>query len=107
MPQGEQQPITLADVRHVARLARLSLSDEQLAQLLPQLESILGYVQQIRSANVEGIEPMSHVAQLSNVLREDVAGPGLAVEAVLANAPATDPPFFKVPKVIADEDSAG
>jgi aspartyl-tRNA(Asn)/glutamyl-tRNA(Gln) amidotransferase subunit C len=58
--------------------------------------------------NVEGVEPMAHAAPLHNVLRDDVAEPGLPRDAALRNAPETDGPFFKVPKVIGgDEDSAG
>jgi aspartyl-tRNA(Asn)/glutamyl-tRNA(Gln) amidotransferase subunit C len=100
--------ISLDDIRHVAKLSRLALSDQQLASLAPQLEAILGYVRQIQGVDVSGVEPMSHVAPVSNVLREDVAEPGLPLDKVLGNAPDTDPPFFKVPKVIGgDEDSAG
>ena len=69
-------------------------------KLTGQLESILGYVDQIKQANVEGIEPMAHAFPLKNVLRQDVAQPGLSVEKTLQNAPETDGPFFKVPKVI-------
>jgi aspartyl-tRNA(Asn)/glutamyl-tRNA(Gln) amidotransferase subunit C len=95
-------------VRHVARLARLQLDDAHVTKYTTQLESILGYVAKIDEVNVEGVEPMAHAAALHNVLRDDVAEPGLPREAVLRNAPETDGPFFKVPKVIGgDEDSAG
>jgi aspartyl-tRNA(Asn)/glutamyl-tRNA(Gln) amidotransferase subunit C len=104
----EQKKLSLQDVQHVAKLARLALDEQRLVQLTPQLESILHYVDKIRQANVTGVEPMAHALPLSNVLREDVAEPSLPIEAVLRNAPETDGRFFKVPKVIGgDEDSAG
>ena len=103
-----RQKISLDQVRHVAKLARLALDEEELRKLAPQLESILEYVAKIAEVDVSGVEPMAHVLPLKNVLRDDVAKPGLPLEEVLKNAPATDGPFFKVPKVIGgDEDSAG
>ena len=103
-----EDTITLDQVRHVAMLSRLALSDEQIAKLAPQLESILQYVAQIGEVDTSGVEPMPHAVPLQNVLREDVVRPSLPLEKVLQNAPATDGPFFQVPKVIGgDEDSAG
>jgi aspartyl-tRNA(Asn)/glutamyl-tRNA(Gln) amidotransferase subunit C len=100
--------ITLDQVQHVAKLARLSLPPDRLSKLAGQLESILEYVDKIQKADVSGIEPMAHALPISNVFREDIVEPSLPVEKVLANAPDADPPFFKVPKVIGgDEDSAG
>lgn len=100
--------ITPAQVRHVAKLARLALDDAELARLGGQLEAILGYVAKIDEVDVSGVEPMAHAAQLTNVLREDAVEPPLPLEKVLQNAPETDGPFFKVPKVLGgDEDSAG
>jgi aspartyl-tRNA(Asn)/glutamyl-tRNA(Gln) amidotransferase subunit C len=98
-----------ADVRHVARLARLAIDEGQLHRYSDQLRSILGYVQRIGEVNVTGVEPMAHPLPVQNVLREDVAGSALPLEQVLRNAPDVDSPFFKVPKVIGgtDEDSAG
>lgn len=95
------------DVRHIATLARLDLPDDRLALFSTQLGSILGYVQRIMSVNVDGVEPMAHPMPVQNVFREDVAGPALPLEAVLQNAPETDGPFFKVPKVVGGDDSAG
>ena len=100
--------MSLDDVRHVAKLSRLALDEEKLRRLTPQLEAILGYVEKIAAVDVNGVEPMAHALPLSNVLREDVVEAPLAIEQVLRNAPETDGPFFKVPKVIGgDEDSAG
>ena len=97
-----------ADVRHVAKLARLALDDAKLGKLAAQLESILGYVDKIREPDVTGVEPMAHVLPVHNVFRDDTVGPALPLDKALQNAPDTDGPFFKVPKVIGgDEDSAG
>jgi aspartyl-tRNA(Asn)/glutamyl-tRNA(Gln) amidotransferase subunit C len=99
--------ISLDQVRHVAKLARLELTDDQIRKFTPQLESILQYVAKIAEVDVAGVEPMAHALPLHNVLREDVAEPGLPLDQVLQNAPDTDGPFFKVPKIIGgDEDSA-
>jgi len=103
-----EQKITLDQVKHVARLARLALSDEKLTRLAGQLENILEYVDKISEVDTAGVEPTAHAMALTNALREDVAEPALSVEQVLQNAPETDGPFFRVPKVIGgDEDSAG
>jgi aspartyl-tRNA(Asn)/glutamyl-tRNA(Gln) amidotransferase subunit C len=107
MPESEQK-ITAEQVRHVAKLARLALGEEELSRLTPQLESILEYVAKIGQLDVSQVEPMAHAVPITNVLREDVVEPALPLEQVLQNAPDTDGPFFKVPKVIGgDEDSAG
>ena len=79
-----------------------------LVRLTGQLESILGYIAKLSEVDTTGVEPMAHALPLHNVLREDVVEPSLPLEKVLQNAPETDGPFFKVPKVIGgDEDSAG
>lgn len=103
-----EQKITPEQVRHVAQLARLALSEEEVSRFGPQLESILEYVAKMDLLNVSDVEPMAHPLPLTNVLREDVVEASLPVEKVLQNAPETDGRFFKVPKVIGgDEDSAG
>ncbi len=102
------QKISLEQVRHVARLARLAISEDKLVRFAAQLEPILEYVAKIGQVDTTGVEPMAHALPIHNVLREDVARPGLSVEQVLQNAPDSDGPFFKVPKVIGgEEDSAG
>ena len=102
------QKITPEQVRHVAKLARLALDDSRLGKLADQLEAILKYVAKISEVDVTGVEPMAHALPIHNVFREDVVEPSLPLEKVLQNAPESDGPFFKVPKVIGgDEDSAG
>jgi len=87
-------------VKQVAMLARLRLEGKALTQLAAQLDEILEYVQQLQAVDTAGVEPTSHVLPLSNVLRKDEPRPSLAQEAVVALAPAAQPPFVKVPKVI-------
>ena len=100
--------ITIDDARHVARLARLALDEPHLQRLTGQLESILEYVNKLQEVNTAGVEPLAHALPLHNVFREDVVEPSLPLDKVLQNAPQTDGPFFKVPKVLgAEEDSAG
>lgn len=105
MPEVHLQ---LDQVRHVAKLARLALNEEELHRLGGQLESILQYVTTLEKLDVTHVQPMAHALPLHNVLREDAPGPTLPVEQVLQNAPEADGPFFSVPKVLgAEEDSAG
>ena len=108
-PSGApDKPVTPDLVRQVARLSRLTVDEAELPGLTAQIESILGYVAKVGQADVEGVEPMAHALPLHTVLREDVVRPSLSRDAALSNAPETDGPFFKVPKVIGgDEDSAG
>src|SRR5688500_4812733 len=102
-----EQKITLEEVRHVAKLARLAMDESKLRKISSQLESILEYVAKIGQVEMTGVEPMAHALPLHNVLREDVVDPSLPLDKVLQNAPDTDGPFFKVPKIIGGgEDSA-
>ncbi|MEQ9454579.1 MAG: Asp-tRNA(Asn)/Glu-tRNA(Gln) amidotransferase subunit GatC [Phycisphaeraceae bacterium] len=103
---SETSPISEEDVRQVAKLSRLSLSDEQVHTMTGQLGAILGYIQKLSELDVEGVEPLSHPLDLTNALREDVETPGLSNDQALANAPAADPPYFQVPKVLGDGSSA-
>lgn len=100
--------ITPEQVKEVAKLARLALNPDAIQLFSSQLEGILGYVDQLKKLETQGVEPMAHALPLANVLREDVVQEGLSLEQVLRNAPERDGAFFKVPKVIGgDEDSAG
>ena len=92
--------ISLDQVLHVAKLARLALREDQLTKLAPQLGAILQYVEQISKIDMKGVEPMAHALPLHNILREDIVEPSLPLEEVLKNAPETDGTFFEVPKVI-------
>lgn len=99
---NQAQPISEDDVRHVAKLARLTLTDEQVHHFTDQLGSILGYIAQLGELDVEGVEPLAHPLDLVNVLREDIAQPGDDRDAMLQNAPDRQDAYFKVPKVLGD-----
>jgi aspartyl-tRNA(Asn)/glutamyl-tRNA(Gln) amidotransferase subunit C len=108
MSAPQHQELTLDQVKHVAKLARLAIPPERLAMLTTQLGSILHYIEKINAVDMTGVEPMAHALPVKNVFRDDVPEPALPLEKVLQSAPETDGPFFKVPKVIGgDEDSAG
>ena len=90
------------EVLHVARLARLHLTEEELERMRAQLDAILAYVDKLRELDVEGVEPTSHAVPLVDVMRDDSLAPCLPQEAALANAPDRDGEFFRVPRIIED-----
>jgi aspartyl-tRNA(Asn)/glutamyl-tRNA(Gln) amidotransferase subunit C len=92
--------ITLAEVEHVARLARLDLSPDEKDRMRSQLDVILGYVEQLRRVDTAGVEPTAHVLPLVNVMRDDEVRPSYPVEAMLANAPQTEESQFRVPRIL-------
>lgn len=92
--------ITLAQVEHVARLARLDLGPEEKERMRGQLDAILGYVEQLRRVDTTGIEPTAHVLPLVNVFREDEVRPSYPAEAMLANAPEPEDEQFRVPRIL-------
>lgn len=96
------EPITEQDVRQVAKLSRLSLSDDQVHHFTRQFEAVLEYIGKLNELDIKGVEPMAHPMDITNALRDDVEQSGLPVDAALANAPARDGTFFKVPKVLGD-----
>ena len=85
------------EVLHVARLARLALTDEEVERLGAQLNAILEAVGKVSELDLEGVEPTAHPLDLVNVLAEDEPRPSLPVEEALANAPEREGEFFKVP----------
>ncbi|MCC7192559.1 MAG: Asp-tRNA(Asn)/Glu-tRNA(Gln) amidotransferase subunit GatC [Phycisphaeraceae bacterium] len=96
------EKLTDDQVRHVAKLSRLRLGEDEVSQMASRLSAVLDYVSKLNELNVDGVEPMAHAMELNNVLREDEPRAGLPNDAVLANAPEKTPPFFRVPKVIGD-----
>ena len=89
-----------ATVAKIASLARIRLSDAEVAAMVPELNNILGWVEQLREVDVTGIEPMTAVIPNPMRLRDDVVTDGRVRAKVLANAPAPEHGFFGVPKVI-------
>ena len=94
MPVNEEQ------VRHVAKLARLALSDAEIDTMVPELNNILGWVEQLGEENTDGVEPLTAVIDLKLRLRDDVVTEGDVRDKVLLNAPDAQHGFFAVPKVI-------
>jgi aspartyl-tRNA(Asn)/glutamyl-tRNA(Gln) amidotransferase subunit C len=84
-------------VLHVARLARLRLSDEEVERMAGELSQILGHVDKMNELDLEGVEPTSHVVELQNVLREDAPRPSLPRERALEQAPDVAEGGFRVP----------
>jgi aspartyl-tRNA(Asn)/glutamyl-tRNA(Gln) amidotransferase subunit C len=98
--------LTDEQVRHVAKLSRLRLREEEVHPFAQQLSKVLDYVSKLGELNLDCVEPMTNAMDLTNVLREDVEQPGMPVEQALSNAPEQSPPFFKVPKVLGDGSGA-
>jgi len=89
-------------VRKVAKLARLDLTDAEVAEFAGQLNAILEYVEKMNELDTEGAEPLAHCLPISNCFRADVVKESLGTEKTLANAPQRDGDFFKVPKILDD-----
>ncbi|WP_265562538.1 Asp-tRNA(Asn)/Glu-tRNA(Gln) amidotransferase subunit GatC [Sphingomicrobium arenosum] len=92
--------VTIEQVRHIANLARIDLSDEQAETLLPELNNILGWVEQLGEVDTSGVEPLATVVDQQMRLREDGVTDGDIRDKVLSNAPEAQHGFFAVPKVI-------
>jgi aspartyl-tRNA(Asn)/glutamyl-tRNA(Gln) amidotransferase subunit C len=91
--------ITIDTVKHVAKLARLRLSEKEEILYTEQLGKILEYFDELAAVDTTGIEPMSHPLPLTNVMREDEVEVTLTHDALLKNAPSTEDEFFRVPKI--------
>jgi len=92
--------LSTEEVRWVAHLARLELTDAELETMTPQLTAIVDYVNQLQQVNTEGVEPMAHALEIRNVFRADEPAPSLPVEEALANAPQRQGDFYAVPAVL-------
>lgn len=93
-------PVTLKDAKHIAELARLEFSGEELESFTHQLNQILEYVEKLNELDTENVEPLSHPVEGNNAFREDELKPSINREEALKNAPDRDEEFFRVPKVI-------
>ena len=93
-------------VRHVAHLARLKLTDNQVDRFRDDLSAVLDYVNLLSRVDTQGVEPTAHPLPLRNVFRDDRPGASLTPEAALANAPQREQTFFRVPKVL-DQGTVG
>jgi len=101
-PRGypPRMPVSSEQVRHIAKLARIAMSEEELARLEPELNNILGWVEQLAEVDTDGVEPLTAVIDQKLRLRDDAVTDGNIRDEVLANAPDAQHGFFAVPKVI-------
>ncbi|MCJ7595789.1 MAG: Asp-tRNA(Asn)/Glu-tRNA(Gln) amidotransferase subunit GatC, partial [Desulfobacterales bacterium] len=94
------QKVSTSRVRHIAKLARLRLSDSEVQTFRKDLNAILDYVETLRELDTENVRPMSHVLKLSNVWREDKPSKAKKTGSMLSNAPMLEGNYFRVPKII-------
>ncbi|HEY9553588.1 Asp-tRNA(Asn)/Glu-tRNA(Gln) amidotransferase subunit GatC [Allosphingosinicella sp.] len=92
--------VDTATVRHIAKLARIAVTDGEVEALVPELNNILGWIEQLQEVDVSGVEPMTAVIPNHLRLRDDIVTDGDKRDDVLANAPVAEHGFFAVPKVI-------
>jgi aspartyl-tRNA(Asn)/glutamyl-tRNA(Gln) amidotransferase subunit C len=93
-------PITREEVRRIALLARLRLTENEEAEMTVQLDHILEHFQRLNDLDTESVEPTAHVTPMETPFRDDVVANEPQTEALLANAPARDGNYFRVPKII-------
>ncbi len=91
------------DLKHIARLSRLHLTDEEIKYFETQVSQILSFVDKLKEVDVTGVQPTSHPLTLSNVFRADEVRPSLPIEGFLKHAPKARGRFFEVPKIIEDK----
>ena len=89
-------------VRHIGKLARIELTDDQVGTFARQLTDILGYFEKLQELDTDNVEPMAHAVEICNVFAADELGESLGPDEALKNAPQRDGDYFKVPKVIGD-----
>jgi aspartyl-tRNA(Asn)/glutamyl-tRNA(Gln) amidotransferase subunit C len=94
--------ISRQDIEKVALLARLQLTDDELSTMTTELAQIVGYVDQLSEVDTEGVAPMAHAIETSNVFRDDVVAPSLPREEALSNAPHRDARGYLVPAVLGE-----
>jgi aspartyl-tRNA(Asn)/glutamyl-tRNA(Gln) amidotransferase subunit C len=92
--------ITNKDVEHIAKLAKLSFNEEEIQKMQKEMNSILDYIHKLDELDTEKVEPLYHVIDVKNVMREDVVKESFPPDESLKNAPAKTEKFFRVPKVI-------
>jgi aspartyl-tRNA(Asn)/glutamyl-tRNA(Gln) amidotransferase subunit C len=100
MSDDKTQSAKKMDVRYVANLARLNLTEPEAVQFQSQLDHIVEHFNQLRSLDVENVEPMAHTTPIQNVFREDVVRPGLERDVVMNNAPAQASGLVMVPTIV-------
>ncbi|PLS17004.1 Asp-tRNA(Asn)/Glu-tRNA(Gln) amidotransferase GatCAB subunit C [Bacillus sp. M6-12] len=92
--------ISIDQVKHVAHLARLAVTEEEAEKFTQQLDAIISFAEQLNELDTDNVEPTSHVLNMKNVLREDKAKEGLPIEEVLKNAPDSKDGYVRVPSIL-------
>lgn len=92
--------VTREEVAHLAELAHLALSEEEIARLQRELNRILEHFAELQKLNTDDVEPMSHAVPMLNVFRDDVVAESLPIEAIVGNAPDRADEFFRVPRIV-------
>ena len=93
-------PVDIATVKKIASLARIAITEEEAARIAPELDNIMGWIEQLGEVDTSSVEPMTTVIPNHLRLRDDVVTDGNVRDAVLSNAPVAEHGFFAVPKVI-------
>jgi aspartyl-tRNA(Asn)/glutamyl-tRNA(Gln) amidotransferase subunit C len=104
---SQPTPLSADDVRKVAALSRLTLSQGDVEPMREKLSSVLGYVQRLAEVDVSDVEPLTHVGDTHTRMRDDTPGPALSTQTLMDIAPqprehSTHPPFIRIPKVLGD-----
>ncbi|MDX8289341.1 Asp-tRNA(Asn)/Glu-tRNA(Gln) amidotransferase subunit GatC [Metabacillus indicus] len=92
--------ISKEEVKHVANLARLAITEEETEMFTTQLDAIISFAEQLNELDTTGVEPTTHVLEMKNILREDKAEKGLPVEDVVKNAPDHKDGYIRVPSIL-------
>lgn len=93
-------PISKDEVRHIAHLARLDLTEEEVEKFAGQLSQILDHAAIVKNVDTSGIEPLAHAVDRRNVFRDDAVSAGLSREEALANAPSAENGGFRIPPIV-------
>ena len=92
--------LTVKDVEHVAKLSRLSFSDDDKKDFIEKLNSVVNYIETLEEVDVEGVKPTYNTLNIKNVFREDIIEKSFDRTAIISNAPSAEGGCFKVPKVV-------
>lgn len=96
----DEMPDVPIDIAHVAKLARIALTHDEAARFSAQFGRLFDFIRELQALNVEHVPPTAQVVPLQNVQRDDVVRPSLDHAAALANAPAVEGPYFKMPRIL-------
>ena len=99
-------PLSEHDVRHVAMLARLALTDPEVEAMRDDLNSILGHIDEIQRLDLASVKPMAHAIAVTNVTRDDVVVPPFSQEVAISNAPQSERGAFVIPQIVGGGDDA-